>query len=124
MDSATVRELAKGVSSYFLNYLETDFKRQQTPGRRLQLQKEGGLRIGLSLGRYAPLNNAFWAALHKPTSDLEPLNVARRGYTTTLSDRFREVVERAVRAIPSDAYRLPFNGPARPQSGRSAEDGS
>jgi hypothetical protein len=104
MDSATVRELAKGVSSYFLNYLETDFKKQQTPGRRLQLQREGGLRVGLSLSRYAPLNTAFWTALSKPTSDLEPLTVTRRGYTSTLSDRFRETVVRAVQSIDSDAY--------------------
>jgi hypothetical protein len=50
MDTTTVRELQKSVSSYFLNYLETDFKKQQIPGRR----------IGLSLSRYAPLNAAFW----------------------------------------------------------------
>src|SRR5450756_572596 len=70
MDSATVRELTKSVSSYFLNYLETDFKKQQTPGRRLQ--REGGLHVGLSLSRYAPLNAAFWAALSQPAPDLEP----------------------------------------------------
>src|SRR5258705_13082195 len=104
MDATTIRELTKSVSSYFLNYLETDFKKQQTPGRRLQLQREGGLRVGLSLSRYAPLNTAFWTALSKPTSDLEPLTVTRRGYTSTLSDRFRETVVRAVQSIDLDAY--------------------
>jgi hypothetical protein len=106
MDSTTIRELTKSVSSYFLNYLETDFKKQQIPGRRLQLQREGGLRIGLSLSRYAPLNAAFWSALNKPASELEPINVSRRAYTTTLTDRFRDAVVRAVRGIPEESYAL------------------
>jgi hypothetical protein len=106
MDSTTIRELTKSVSSYFLNYLETDFKKQQIPGRRLQLQREGGLRIGLSLSRYVPLNAAFWAALNKPASELEPINVSRRAYTTTLTDRFRDAVVRAVLGIPEESYAL------------------
>ena len=106
MDSSTVRELTKSVSSYFLNYLETDFKKQQTPGRRLQLQREGGLRVGLSLARYAPLNAAFWAALSQPAPDLEPINVSRRAYTTTLTDRFRDAVIKAVRGVPEEVYAL------------------
>lgn len=81
MDAATIRELTKSVSSYFLNYLETDFKKQQTPGRKLQLQREGGLRVGLSLSRYAPLNAAFWTALACPAPDLEPIVVSRRAFT-------------------------------------------
>ncbi len=99
MDSTTVRELTKSVSSYFLNYLETDFKKQQTPGRWLQLQREGGLRVGLSLSRYAPLNAAFWSALASSATELEPINVSRRAYTSTLTDRFRDAVIKAVQGI-------------------------
>jgi hypothetical protein len=106
MEPAAIRELAKSVSSYFLNYLETDFKKQQTPGRRLQLQREGGLRVGLSLARYAPLNAAFWKALTSPASELEPVVVSRRAFTTTLSDRFRDAVTKAVQSIPSESYSL------------------
>ncbi len=106
MESSAIRDLAKSVSSYFLNYLETDFKKQQTPGRRLQLQREGGLRVGLSLSRYAHLNNAFWKALESPASELEPVIVSRRAFTTTLSDRFRDSVVRSVQAIPSESYAL------------------
>ena len=106
MDSATVRELSKSVSGYFLNYLETDFKKQQTPGRRLQLQREGGLRVGLSLSRYAPLNAAFWSAIASPASELEPISVSRRAYTSTLTDRFRDAVVKAVQGISEDSYAL------------------
>jgi hypothetical protein len=106
MDSTTVRELTKSVSGYFLNYLETDFKKQQTPGRRLQLQREGGLRVGLSLSRYAPLNAAFWSALASPASELEPISVSRRAYTSTLSDRFRGAVVKAVQGISEDVFAL------------------
>jgi hypothetical protein len=106
MESAAIRELAKSVSSYFLNYLETDFKKQQTPGRRLQLQREGGLRVGLSLARYAPLNAAFWKALTSPASELESVVVSRRAFTTTLSDRFRDAVTKAVQSIPAESYAL------------------
>ncbi|WP_074652677.1 AAA domain-containing protein [Terriglobus roseus] len=106
MEKSTIRELAKSVSSYFLNYLETDFKKQQTPGRRLQLQREGGLRVGLSLARYASLNAAFWSALSVPATELEPVVVSRRAFTTTLSDRFRDAVRKAITATPSEAYTL------------------
>jgi hypothetical protein len=106
MEPSTVRELAKSVSSYFLNYLETDFKKQQIPGRRLQLQREGGLRVGLSLGRYAPLNAAFWTALSKPATELEAITVTRRAFTSTLSDPFRDTVAKAVQSLQPDSYTL------------------
>jgi hypothetical protein len=58
------------------------------------------------LDTYAPLNAAFWTALSKPATELEAITVTRRAFTTTLSDRFRDMVAKAVQSLQPDSYTL------------------
>ena len=48
MIADTLKELSLKVSQYFLDFLESDFKRQQAPRRRVMLQNS----MGIDRGRY------------------------------------------------------------------------
>ena len=55
-----IRGFAQGVLRYFLAFLETDFKRQQAPRRRIQLKTDTGFRCGIPLRKYPKLYDAAW----------------------------------------------------------------
>jgi hypothetical protein len=55
MDKSILRELASKVSRYFLEFLESDFKRQRAPRRRIRISTDTGLLAGMSLRRYPRL---------------------------------------------------------------------
>lgn len=57
IDGNTLRELAIKVSQYFLDFLESDFKRQQAPRRHIVLQTETGFRSGMKVATYLGLQN-------------------------------------------------------------------
>jgi hypothetical protein len=44
-----LRQFGLKVSRYFLDFLETDFKRQQAPRRRIQLKNEANQNTGVPL---------------------------------------------------------------------------
>ena len=48
----TLKALSIKVSQYFLDFLESDFKRQKAPRRRVVLQTESGFKAGMSLLSY------------------------------------------------------------------------
>jgi hypothetical protein len=63
MDGNTLRELAIKVSRYFLDFLESDFKRQQAPRRRVILQTDAGFRAGMRIAPYPKLQQEICKAL-------------------------------------------------------------
>ena len=48
---------------YFFSFLQTDFKKQQAPRRRIQLKSDAGFRLGLPLRKYPELYAAIWTFL-------------------------------------------------------------
>jgi hypothetical protein len=67
IDSQTLRDLAIKVSQYLLDFLESDFKRQQAPRRRIVLQTENGFRAGMKVAAYPGLQHNLWQLLDKKT---------------------------------------------------------
>lgn len=51
----TLKQLSLKVSQYFLDFLESDFKRQQAPRRRVILQTSSGFKAGIALAGYRSL---------------------------------------------------------------------
>ena len=51
---------SKKVLRYFLSFLQTDFKKQQAPRRRIQLKSDVGFRMGMPLRKYVSLYKAAW----------------------------------------------------------------
>lgn len=103
MESNTLREVAVQVCHYFKDFLESDFKRQQAPRRRVLLQSETGFRTGMRVRLYPSMEADLWAVLGKPSADPLQLKITPRKYTRSLSPVLRKIVEEHIAAIEPEA---------------------
>lgn len=99
VDSQAVRNVAVQVCHYFKDFLESDFKRQQAPRRRIVLQTDAGFRAGMRVRLYPSLEAELWALLGKPSSEPLSLKLAPRKHTRSLSPVVRSIVEEHVAAM-------------------------
>src|SRR5690242_8140008 len=61
-----VAGFSKLVLRYFQDFIETDFRRQQAPRRRIILKNDAGFRTGIPVRKYASLFEAIWKACRDP----------------------------------------------------------
>ena len=54
----------KEVAKYFMNFLETDFKKRRIPKRNSIQKTQKGLRVGIDLKKYPKLKKTFFALLN------------------------------------------------------------
>jgi len=94
----TLKQLSLKVSQYFLDFLESDFKRQQAPRRRVILQTASGFKAGMPLSPYRTLLDAVWNVLAKPWEDAE-ISITPRVFTKTLSQPLRLILKEQVIAL-------------------------
>ena len=97
----TLKQLSIKVSQYFLDFLESDFKRQQAPRRRLILQTESGFKAGMSLAPYPTLQVAVWQQLGR-TWDAAALTLSPRLFTRTLSQPLRHILREQTAALTEE----------------------
>lgn len=105
MEALTVqlRPIATRVSQYFRDFLESDFKRQQAPRRRIQITSDTGFRSGLRTSPYPTLDRDLWSLLSRPTGEELSLTISPRRYTRPISQVLRKVIEEQVNAIAQSA---------------------
>ena len=103
MDTA-IRGFAQCVLRYFLAFLETDFKRQQVPRRRIQLKTDTGFRCGMPLRKYPRLFDAAWSFAEQRVDDGLTLKVPRSRYTAPLSQILRDLIRQHVAELPTESF--------------------
>lgn len=103
MDSKTLRELALKVSQYFRDFLESDFRRQQAPRRRIILQTENGFRAGMRVAPYPELDRALWKLLDQPSGHELLLQIQPRRFTRAVSPTLRKIIAEHIIAIPDSS---------------------
>lgn len=69
MESTTLRNVAVQVCHYFKDFLESDFKRQQAPRRRIILQSDAGFRTGMRVRAYPTLESELWFLISRPSGE-------------------------------------------------------
>ncbi len=104
----TLKQLSVKVSQYFLDFLESDFKRQQAPRRRVILQTESGFKAGMSLAPYPTLQGAIWQQLGK-SWDMAGLTLAPRLFTRTLSQPLRLILREQTAALTEESVAAVVN---------------
>lgn len=93
------------VLRYFLTFLQTDFKKQQAPRRRIQLKSDVGFRTGMPLRKYVSLYKAVWKfAAAAPESGLV-FKIAPNQFTAPINPTLRDLVGQRVDAIDADSVR-------------------
>lgn len=102
MESETLKQLSLKVSQYFLEFLESDFKRQQAPRRRIILQSDGGFKTGMSLSPYQTLHSAMWKELGKPWPDAT-LTIGPGTHKKPLSPELQAILREQVLALTEES---------------------
>jgi hypothetical protein len=92
LEAGALRDVAIQVSGYFRDFLESDFKKQSAPRRRILLQSETGFRCGMRTKPYEGLDQALWGLLSKPSNVSASLKVAPRQFTRPTSQKMRLVI--------------------------------
>ena len=103
IDESTLRELAIKISQYFLDFLESDFKRQQAPRRRILLQTEAGFRAGMKVAPYPGLQDNLWNLLQKPIDGDLSLKFQPRSYTRPITATLRGIIREQIQALSQQA---------------------
>jgi hypothetical protein len=99
MQPSTLQQIALRVSRYFATFLETDFRRQSLPSRRILIQAESGHRAGVRLSTYPTLDRDAWALLSRPSADAATITIRSRSHTRPISPTLKKVVNEQVRTI-------------------------
>ena len=103
MDTA-IRGFAQRILRYFLAFLETDFKRQQVPRRRIQLKTDTGFRCGVPLRKYPRLFDAAWSLAGRRVDEGLTLRVPRSRYKAPLSPILRDLIRQHVAELQSEGF--------------------
>ncbi len=103
-ETSGITSFAARVSRYFLDFLETDFKKQQAPRRKIQLKNDAGFRTGLPLRKYPDLYMVIWKILSSDIGEISPLRIARSRFTAPISPILRNLIRNHVNSMESDAF--------------------
>jgi len=98
----TIKEISIKVSQYFLDFLESDFKRQQAPRRRIVLQNESGFRSAMRVAVYPGLQHNLWQIMGKRSEGDPTLKFAPRIYARPITNTLRVIIKDQVQALTDD----------------------
>ncbi len=104
MQDSAITGFAAKVSRYFLDFLETDFKKQQIPRRKIQLKNDAGFRTGFPLRKYQTLYEAVWKILTIPFGEIQPLRITRNRYVAPISPILRDLIRQHIDTFDSAAF--------------------
>ena len=95
---------ARRVLRYFQDFIQTDFKRQQAPRRRVILKNDAGFRMGVPLRKYPSIYEAIVKQIKAPISKGLEFSVPKGRYTSPLSPTLRDLIRQQVEAIPNEVF--------------------
>lgn len=125
MDGNTLKELAIKVSQYFLDFLESDFKRQQAPRRRVVLQTDSGMTAGMRIAPYPGLQQDVWKILERPTNEAGRIKMVPRSYHRPITPTLRSIIREQVQALAEqslEVVRIETIHHAQATKGRAVEN--
>jgi hypothetical protein len=99
-----IKEFGRKVARYFLDFLESDFKKVQAPRRRIQLKNDAGFRTAIPLRKYPTLFEAVWKLATKAPTEKPRLSIAPRKYVSRVSPLLRDLIEKHIAAIPAEKF--------------------
>ena len=102
--NGSINGFARAVLHYFQDFIETDFRRQQAPRRRVSLKNDVGFRTGIPLRKYSSLFEITWNACREPLSHPFEIKVPKGRFTAPLSSTLRDLIRQQVEAIPNSDF--------------------
>lgn len=105
---ATIAGLGERVCRYFLEFLETDFKRQQAPRRKITGRSESGQLTSVGLRKYPSFYRDVWKLARQSVGTGLSITIRRQQHTAPLNPILANLIGQYVRAIEPQ----PFNDAA------------
>lgn len=99
-----IKGFGKRVLCYFQDFIETDFRRQQAPRRRVTLKNDAGFRTGISLRKYSTLFESTWKTSREPLSQPFEIRIPKGRYTSPLSLTLRDLIKKQVAAVEDKEF--------------------
>ena len=84
-------EFIKELSKYFMDFLETDFKKQKWPKRSIKTINSDNLRVGISLYKYPSFSSAVHKAFRK--NFVDSLTLPPNTYKTSVPKKTLSIVK-------------------------------
>lgn len=97
-----IQGFSQKVLRYFLTFLQTDFKKQQAPRRRIQLKSDVGFRMGMPLRKYQTLYKAVWKFIGEAPESGLLFKIGPGKYTSPINPTLRDLVRQHVEAVEDD----------------------
>lgn len=108
--SIGLKGFAQKVSRYFLDFLETDFKRQQAPRRKIQTKTDAGFRSGVPLRKYSALSMAIWKLISEPSNEGFTLKIPKGRFTAPISPILRDLISQQIESLDGQSFEIVRNG--------------
>lgn len=121
MEGGTLRDFSEKIARYFLDFLQTDFKKQSLPRRRLQAEKGAQIR----LEQFPALRTAFRSLLTDEVKNWKPVMITPGKFTRPLNPTLIDYLQRRIEAIADGEFEgiaLELNSYAIEAYGRIADD--
>lgn len=101
-------KFVKEVAKYFMNFLDTDFKRRRIPKRNTIQNTQKGLKVGFDLKKYPKLKNNLLAILNNGFKK-EELKIKKGEYTTNIPDIFSLLIINKIGDISEENIEMVIN---------------
>lgn len=99
-----VGAFSESILKYFLEFLETDFKRQQSPRRKITLRNDSGFRTAFALRKYPTLYSSVMDLLASPNEGSFTLKIPRHKFKAPISSTLKDLIDKHVQAISESSF--------------------
>lgn len=87
------------LARYYSAFLDTDFKKDRLPKRRIETRDSKGRAVGVPLKKYPGLEQAIWKALTEPINSGVEVKVPRGKYLAIIPQTIQDVIRKQVETI-------------------------
>lgn len=101
-------KFVKEVAKYFMNFLDTDFKKGRIPKRNTIQNTQKGLKVGFDLKKYPKLKKNLLVILNNGF-DKEELKIKKGEYTTNIPDFFSFLIINKIGDISEENIETVFD---------------
>ena len=107
IEDAPALKFIKEVAKYFMNFLDTDFKKGRIPKRNTIQNTQKGLKVGFDLKKYPKLKNNLLTILNNGF-EKEELKIKKGEYTTNIPDLFSFLIINKIGDISEENIEVVF----------------
>jgi len=98
----------KEVAKYFMNFLETDFKKRRIPKRNVIQKTQKGLKVGIDLEKYPKLKKTFFSLLNSGFKK-ESLQIKKGEYVNNVPKNLFNLIEARIKKLSKKDLDNVFN---------------